>query len=136
MKIFTSSKNKKIYIDYDSSIIFPKQEVRNKYSSKYQLTYSNRYYIMKNEYIEDTKIRWTYSGRKLNATDYVLITDYPYHDAEGSSQVRSCLHDDISNADPRIGGEIDKSKLYRQCSPRRVKETEKKSWKNVNVNHL
>ena len=33
--------------------------------------------------IKDTRIRETYSGRKLKATCYVLITGSPYCDAEG-----------------------------------------------------
>ena len=39
-----------------------------------------------------------------------------------------CLHDAIINGAPRIGGEIDKSELYRQCLPRRVKDTEIKEF--------
>ena len=58
---------------------------------------------MKNDYIKDTRIRRTYSGRKRKATGYVLITGSPYRDAEGSPQLRSCLHDAIINAAPRIG---------------------------------
>ena len=38
---YISSKNKKKYMDDDRSGGFPKQEVRKKYNSKYQLTYSN-----------------------------------------------------------------------------------------------
>ena len=71
---YISSKNKKIYIDDDGSGVFPKQEVRKKYNSKYQLTYSNRSYVMKHEYIKDTRIRRTYSGRKRKATGYIYIT--------------------------------------------------------------
>ena len=78
---------------------------------------------MKNNYIKDTRIRWTYSGRK-KATGYVYITGSPNRDAEGLSQQISCLHDEIINASPGIGGEINKSELYRQCLPRRVKDTE------------
>ena len=59
---------------------------------------------MKNDYIKDTRIRRTYSGRKRKAKCYVLITGSPYRDAEGSSQFRSCLHDAIINAAPIIGG--------------------------------
>ena len=59
---------------------------------------------MKNDYIKDTRIRRTYSGRKRKATGYVLLTGSPYCDAEGYSQHRSCLHDDIINAAPKIGG--------------------------------
>ena len=101
---YISSKNKKIYIDDDESGVFPKQEVRKKYNSKYQLTYSNQYYVMKNDYIKDTRTRRTYSGRKRKATGYVLITGSTYRDTEGLSQLRSCLNDAIINAAPIIGG--------------------------------
>ena len=77
----------------------------------------------KNVFIKDTRIRQTYSGRKRKATGYVLITGSPYCDAEGSPHHISCLHDEIINAAPRIGGEMDQSELYRQCSPRRVMDT-------------
>ena len=62
-----------------------------------------------NEFIKDTRMRPKYSGRKQKATGYVLITGSPYRDAEGSSQLRSCLHDAIINAAPRIVWGIDKS---------------------------
>ena len=52
------------------------------------------------------------------------MTSSPYRDAEGSSQLRSCLHDAIINAAPRIGREINKFGLYRQCLPRRAKDKE------------
>ena len=65
----------------------------------------------KNDYIKATRMRWTYSGRKRKATGYVLITGSPYRDAEGYPHHRSCLHDAIINAAPRIGREIDKSEL-------------------------
>ena len=51
------------------------------------------------------------------------MTGSPYRDAEGSPHHRSCLHDAIINAAPRIGGNMDKSELYRQCLPRRVMDT-------------
>ena len=61
---------------------------------------------MKNDYIKDTRIRWTHSGREKKATGFVLITGSPYRDAEGSPQLRSCIHDAIVNAAPRIGKKI------------------------------
>ena len=51
-------------------------------------------------------MRRTYSGRKRKATGYVLITGSPYRDAEGSPHHRSCIHDAIINADPRIRGRL------------------------------
>ena len=59
-----SSKNRIKYIEDDGSGVIPKQLVRNKYNSRYQQNYSNQYYILKNNYIKDTRIRQTYSGRK------------------------------------------------------------------------
>ena len=61
---------------------------------------------MKHDYIKDTIIHRTYSGRKRKATGYVYITGSPYRDAEGSSQPRSCIHDAIIDAAPRIGGGV------------------------------
>ena len=58
---------------------------------------------MKNDYIKDTRKSLTYSRRKQKATGYVYITGSPYRDAKGLSQLRSCLHDVIINAAPRIG---------------------------------
>ena len=106
---YIKSKHKTKYIDDDGSGVFPKQQVRKKYNSKYQLTYSNWYYVMKHDYIKDTRIRWTYSGRKRKATGYVLITGSPYHDAEGYTHFRSCIHDAIIRAAPRIGRGFDQS---------------------------
>ena len=68
---------------------------------------------MKNVYIKDTRIRRKYSGRKRNATGYDYITGSSYRDSEGLSNQTLCLHDAIINAAPRIGGEIEKSELYR-----------------------
>ena len=65
--------------------------------------------MMKNEYIKNTKIRQTYSGRKRKSTGYVLITGSPYCDAEVYPQLISCLHDAIVNAAPRIGEIFDQS---------------------------
>ena len=79
---------------------------------------------MKNDYIKDTRMRQTYSGRKRKAISYVYTTGSQYCDAEGPSELRSCLHDAIVNADPIIGGGMDKSGLYRQCLPITVKDTE------------
>ena len=116
-------KNRLKYIDDDGSGVLHKQLVRKKYNSRYQKTYSNHYYVLKNDYIKDTRMCRTYSGNKWKSTGYVLITGSIYHDAKGSPQHRSCLHDAIINAAPIIGGEIDQSELYIQCSPRRVKDT-------------
>ena len=80
-KYITSDDGNK-YIGDDGSGVFPKRRVRNKYNAKYQNNYSNRYYVLKNDYIKYTRIRWTYSGRKRRSTDYVYLNGSPYSDAE------------------------------------------------------
>ena len=99
--ITSDDKNKYIYDDRND--VFPKK-VRKRYNAKYQKTYSNQYYVLKNDYIKDTRILSTYSGRKRWAKGYVYINGSQYCDAEGSS----CLHDAITNAAPIIGGGIEK----------------------------
>ena len=59
--------------------------------------------FLKNYYIKDKRIRRTYSGRKRRATGYLYLKYSPYRDAEGFSQLRSCIHDAIINAAPIIG---------------------------------
>ena len=103
---YISSKNWIKYIDDDGSGVLPKQLVRKEYNSKYQKTYSNHYCVLKNDYIKDTRICRTYSGRKRKATCYVLITGSPYRDAEGYPQHRSCIHDAIINTAPKIGEKL------------------------------
>ena len=59
---------------------------------------------MKNDYIKDTRVRRTYSGRKLKETGYVYIPGSPYFDDEGQSQLILCIHDVIINAAQEQGG--------------------------------
>ena len=85
---YISLEYKKKYIDDDGSGVFPKQKDRKLYNSKHQKTYPNRYYVLKNDYIKDTRICWTCSEIKRRATGYVYLYGSPYRDAEGSSQLR------------------------------------------------
>ena len=55
------------------------------------------------------RMRRVYSGRKLKATGFVYLQGSQYRDAEGFSQLRSCLHDAIMNAAPIIGGKLTNS---------------------------
>ena len=71
--------------------------------------------MIKTDYIKDRIMCRKYSGRKRNVTGYVYITGSPYRDAEGLSQLRSCIHDAIIIAAPRIEGEMDIFELYRHC---------------------
>ena len=80
---YITSDDRKKYINDDGSGVFPKQNFRNPYNTKYQKTYSNQYYVLKDDYIKYTRIRRSYSGRKQRATGYFYLNGSPYHDAEG-----------------------------------------------------
>ena len=54
---YISSKNRLQNIDDDGSGVLPKLLVRKKYNSRYQKTYSNHYYVLKNDYIKDARMR-------------------------------------------------------------------------------
>ena len=101
---YISTKNRLKYIDDDGSGVLPKILVRKWYNARYQNTYSNHHFVLKNDFIKDTRTRQTYSRRKRKATYYVLITGSPYLDAEVYPHHRSFLHDAIINAAQRIGG--------------------------------
>ena len=65
----------------------------------------------------------TNSGRKRKETGFVYPKGSPYCDAEGSSHLISCMNDAIINAAQRIGRKKINLELYRQCPPRRMKDT-------------
>ena len=57
-------------------------------------------------YIKYTRTRRTFSRRRRRAPGYVNLNSSLYRDAEGSSELRLCLRDAISNAAPKIGGGV------------------------------
>ena len=59
------------YFDDDGSGVLPKILVKKWYNARYQKYYSNREFILHNDYIKDRIIHWTSSGRKRKATGYV-----------------------------------------------------------------
>ena len=59
----------------------------------------------------------------MKPTGYIYLPGTQYREAEGHLKLRPFLHDAVINYDPRIGKYINKHDLYRQCSPRRVKDT-------------
>ena len=46
--------------DYGSDVLSKQQMVGKLYNAKYEKTYSNRYYFLKNDFIQYTRIRRTY----------------------------------------------------------------------------
>ena len=110
---YIASNDKSKCIDDDGSRIFSKQMVIKIYNPKYQKTYYNQYYVLKSDFIKDTRIRRTHSGRKRKAIGFVYLRCSPYRGAQGSSHIRSCLRDSIINDSLRIRREIDKFVLYR-----------------------
>ena len=101
---YISTKNRLKYFDDYGSGVLLKILVRKWYNARYQKVYSNREFVLQNDYIKDRIIHRTSSRRKRKATGHVLITGSPYCDAEGSPYHRSCLHGATINAAPRIGG--------------------------------
>ena len=49
------SDDRKKYMDDDGSGVFSKHKVRKLYNAKYQKTYSNQYYVLKNDHIKRYK---------------------------------------------------------------------------------
>ena len=62
-------------------------------------------------------------GRKRKATGCLYLPGSGFHEAEGHLSMRSCVQDAVINSVPRIGKFINKQELYRQCLPRRVKDS-------------
>ena len=62
-------------------------------------------------------------GKKIKATGCIFIPGSGFREAEGNLKMRSCLQDAVINSAPRIGSFFNKLELYRQCPPRRVKDS-------------
>ena len=71
----------------------------------------------------DRKISKENFCRKRKATGCIYLPGSDFCEAEGHFSMRSCLQDAVINSAPRIGKFIDKKELYRQCPPRRVKDS-------------
>ena len=61
--------------------------------------------------------------KNRKSTGFVYLPGSEFHEAEGHLSMRSCLKYAVINSVPRIGKYIDKQELYRQCIPRKVKDT-------------
>ena len=53
-------------------VVPPPQKIRHLYNAKYQNTYYNQRNILERDYIKDTIIRRTYSGRKPKETGFCI----------------------------------------------------------------
>ena len=62
-------------------------------------------------------------GKKRKPTGCIFLPGSGFREAEGNLKMRSCLQDAVINSAPRIGNFINKLELYRQCPPRRVKNS-------------
>ena len=62
-------------------------------------------------------------GRKRKSTEFIYLPGSKFREAEGYLKMRSRLQDAVINYAPSIGKLINKMELYRQCPPRRVKDT-------------
>ena len=61
--------------------------------------------------------------KKRKITRCIYLPGSGFREAEGNLSMRSCLQDAVINSAPRIGKFINKQELYRQCPPRRVKDS-------------
>ena len=95
---YITSEDRKKYIDHDGNGVFTKQNIRQPYNTEYQRTYSNRYYVLKKDYVKYTRNRWTYLEKKQRSIFFVYLKGPPYRNAEGPSQPRSFSHDEIINS--------------------------------------
>ena len=71
----------------------------------------------------DMKLARQNFGRKRKPTGCIFLPGSGFRETEGNLKIRSCLQDAVINYAPRIGKFINKLELYRQCPPRRVKNS-------------
>ena len=69
--------------------------------------------------------------RKIRPTGYIYLPGSKYREAESHLIMRSCLKDDVIISAPGIGQYINKLGLYKQCHPRRVKDTKMSEIENT-----
>ena len=71
----------------------------------------------------DRKVAKDNFGRKRKATGCIYLPESEFREAEGNLSMRSCLQDAIISCAPRIVKFINKQEIYRQCPPRRLKDS-------------
>ena len=71
----------------------------------------------------DMKVARQNFGRKRKPTGCIFLSGSGFCEAEGNLKMRSCLQDAVIYSAPRIEKNINKQELYRQCPPRRVKNS-------------
>ena len=71
----------------------------------------------------DRKVAKQNFGKKIKATGCIYLPGSGFREAEGNLSMRSFSQDAVINSAPRIGKFINKRKSYRQCPPRRVKDS-------------
>ena len=71
----------------------------------------------------DRKMAKDNFSRKIKATGCIYLPESDFREDEGHLSMRSCLQDAVINCAPRIVKYIDKQELYRQCPPRKVKDS-------------
>ena len=71
----------------------------------------------------DRKMAKETFGRKRKATGCIFLPGSDLCEAGGHLSNRPCLQDTVINSSLSIGKYIDKQEFYRQCPPRKVKDT-------------
>ena len=81
--------------------------------------------------IEIGKYQETIFGKKRKSARFIYILASKFYEDEGRILMRLCLQYAVINFAPRIGKYINKLEFYRQCHPRRVKDTKMSEIQNT-----
>ena len=79
----------------------------------------------------DRKIERENFGIKRKSHRFIYFPGSKFRESEGYLKMISCLQDAVINSTPKIGKYINKLELYRQCPPRRVKDTKMSEIENI-----
>ena len=92
---------------------------------------SNSRIYLSTEYDKTVKRTREKIGGKKEPTGFIYLLGSQFCQAKRNLKLRSCLHDAVLNAAPRIGKFADKNEFYRQCFPIHVKGTNTNKFENA-----
>ena len=68
---------------------------------------------------------------RKKSTGFIYLPESEFLETEGYLMMRSCLQDTVIISAPKIGKYLNKLELYRQCPPRKVKNTKSYEIENT-----
>ena len=83
------------------------------------------------DYDRTVKISRKNFGGEKKPKGFIYIPGYQFHQAKIDLELKACLHNAVINAAPGIGKFANRNKLYRQFSPRSVKDANMNETKNA-----